>query len=282
MVGYIENPVRRRWRVLRGRKQGLDFDGNLLVLPPDHDLPFYIRRDPTYDTYAIGLVRDLVADAESPVVIDIGANVGDTAIGMLSANPRLSVLSVEGSSRFVEYLSENLAPYPDRAMWMHSFVGPISGVAAYQEFGSTGGFQGGEGATIVDSWVSPAELLACVADHDYVIYKSDIDGFDIHVLAQYWSDIEPRCDVIWFEYDPVRTLGDRADIARLLDLLAASGRELWVYDNLGRRMFTCAATEAPQIIGGLNDWLQAGFAGHLVVPYLDIWAVRPRQSCGSR
>lgn len=243
-----------------------------LTLPPEHDLPFFVRRDPTYDHYAMDVVRTLTRGSVAPAVIDVGANVGDTAITMLATRPDLRVLSVEGSPRFAEYLQRNLAPHTDRATWRIGFVGSVGSQAHYRQQGSTGGFQG-DGVE-VDDWISPAELLAEAPPHDYLIWKSDIDGFDIHVLVQHWGDIDGGCDAIWFEYDPSRTLGDRSDIDRLIQLLAASGRRLLVHDNLGKLMFELPCAAAPTVLPGLNDWLSVQFSSHLVVPYLDIWAVR--------
>lgn len=280
LAGYVTNPVQRRIRIWRNREQTLDVKGLELHLPPEHDLPFFQRRDPTYDTYAIELVRNLVAGADRPAVIDVGANVGDTAVAMLAADPRLTVLSVEGSPRFAPYLERNLMPHADRASWRIGFVGPVGTRTRYQTSGSTGGFQLGtpevthQDSQQITEWITPRELIAAMADSDLLIYKSDIDGFDIHVLADHWDDIDARCAAIWFEYDPARTLGDPGDVGRLLEQLAQSRRTLWVYDNLGRRMFTCPASQAPEVLGGLAEWLSEGFRTHLSVPYLDVWAVR--------
>ena len=62
LAGYATNPAARRTRVLLHREQHHVVAGQPLVLPPDHDLPFYQRRDPTYDAYA----EELVADAGRP------------------------------------------------------------------------------------------------------------------------------------------------------------------------------------------------------------------------
>jgi FkbM family methyltransferase len=234
LTGYAINPVRRKARVI-GRREQLHHVGDFEIRLP---LPFYQRRDPAYDAYAIPLLRELADGVGSTVVIDVGANVGDTALAALSASRDIHVISVEGSPNFVRYLRDNLAPHADRATVVEGFVGPIGDRSSYVRTGTTGGFQGraDDGAAVV----------ACVSlgaarpgdDFDQVIWKIDIDGFDIHVLAQHWDAIDAACDAIWFEFDPVGTLGDRADIDALIDQVSDSGRTLWIYDNLGRRMLT--------------------------------------------
>ncbi|HBH56288.1 MAG TPA: hypothetical protein DDY46_06775 [Kocuria sp.] len=93
---------------------------------------------------------------------------------------------------------------------VEGFVGPVGTRVSFSRAGSTGGFQPDEGSGehTVEDWVSPALLLEMPAPEDLVVCKSDIDGFDIHVLAHHWNAIDARCDAVWFEYDSPRTLGD--------------------------------------------------------------------------
>ena len=112
--------------------------------------------------------------------------------------------------------------------------------------------------------------------YDQVTWKSDIDGLDIHVLVQHWDVIDSRCDTLWFEFDPPSTLGDRDDIGRLIDLLAASRRTVEAYDNLGRRIVTLAPGAAVATgLRSLEGWLDVQRSGHITVPYLDLWAFSP-------
>jgi FkbM family methyltransferase len=275
--GYAIHPVVRRARRLVGREQTHLVGGHPLTLPPEHDLPFYQRRDPTYDTYAIEVLENVAASGGRTLVIDLGANVGDTAVAALSASPEIDVVAVEGDPRFVGYLRRNLEDFGSRATIVDAFVGPVGQATTFVRHGSTGGFGAGaaDASYDVTSWVSPDELLAHAEGHDRVVWKSDIDGLDIHLLVECWSVIDGRCDVLWFEYDPVATLGDRDDVERLVDLLAGSGRWLRVYDNLGRAMVDLAP--GPATASGLRQltaWLFAQRNGHVTVPYVDVWAFR--------
>ncbi len=275
--GYVLNPVMRRGRTLLAREQHHVVGDAKVVFPPEHDLPFYQRRDPTYDAYAIDVLRDLVLDGRRTLVLDLGANVGDTSVAALSASPCIDVVAVEGDPRFVDYLRRNLAPFKGRARVVDGFVGPIGTANTFARRGSTGGFAVAEGdeSYSVTTWVSPTTLLEYADGYDRVVWKSDIDGFDIHLLAEHWTDIDGRCDVLWFEYDPVATLGDRVDVDTLVDLLGASGRRLRVYDNLGRPMVDLhPGPSAATGLRALTSWLVAQREGHLTVPYLDVWAFR--------
>lgn len=282
LTGYATNPVARRARVALHREQHHTVAGLPLLLPPDHDLPFYQRRDPTYDAYAEPLIAELAADADRMLVVDLGANVGDTAVACLGAAPNVDVLAVEGSPAFAEYLRKNTSAYGDRCRVVGSFVGPIAGVTdrGYIATGtSTGRFASAvESGDSVTDFVSPEELLASAGDHDRVVWKSDIDGLDIHVLVQHWDVIHQGCDTLWFEFDPPSTLGDPDDVQRLIDLLAASGRSVAVFDNLGRRMVDLEPGSAVATgLGTLVKWLREQREGHVTVLYVDLWAFSPSQ-----
>ena len=280
LAGYATNPAARRARVLMHREQHHVVAGLPLVLPPDHDLPFYQRRDPTYDAYAELIVAELAAAVERMLVIDLGANVGDTAVACLGAAPNVDVIAVEGLPAFATYLRRNTAAYGDRCRVVESFVGPVTGVTD-RGFITTGSSTGRfankvEKGEAVDHFVTPEELLAGTDGYDQVTWKSDIDGLDIHVLVQHWDAIDGRCDTLWFEFDPPSTLGDRDDIGRLIDLLADSGRTVEAYDNLGRRIVTLEPGRAVGTgLRSLEGWLNVQRWGHITVPYLDLWAFSP-------
>lgn len=187
------------------------------------------------------------------------------------------MISVEGDPTFLGYLTRNLAPHAERATVVEGFVGPVGTRVSFSRAGSTGGFQPDEGSGehTVEDWVSPASLLEMPAPEDLVVWKSDIDGFDIHVLAHHWNAIDARCDAVWFEYDSPRTLGDPADDERLVQALAESGRTLLVHDNLGRLMVELPLGDSAGL-RTLSHWLREQVEGHMVVPHLDVRALTER------
>lgn len=276
-VGYLIESVVRRLRMALGREQHLDVAGHDLVLPPDHRLAYYQRRDPTYDRYASDILAAIAVHAKTVRMVDVGANVGDTALVALTAAENIELVGVEGNPAFASYARRNLAPFAERCELHEAFLGPINGVdAVYRAHGSTGGFQGNATHTADDTtvWLSPPQLLDSMDSADITIWKSDIDGFDIHLLAEYWDSIFNGCEVIWFEYDPMATLGDRADIAKLIGNVGASGRGVLVFDNLGNHMITLdPGSDAAAGMRDLTGWLAAQCEHHVMVRYLDVWVV---------
>lgn len=263
-------------RTLRGRDQDYSIGGASVVLPPDHKLPYYQRRDPTYDDYAGQIVSELARDVDKLLMIDLGANVGDTAVLALASADNVDVRSVEGSRRYAEYCRRNVAQFGPRAVVIERFVGPVGERRKFVETGTTAGFSGeaieGGGAPDGTEWMAPSELLNGADAYPRVLWKTDIDGFDIHILVEHWDVIRATCEVLWFEFDPPGTLGDRGDIARLCELVGSSGLDMVVYDNLGRRMLSMpAGPPAGAVLQGLASWLAEIRLGHMTVQYVDVW-----------
>lgn len=278
LLAMPREEIERRTRVLLRRDQVHGIGGTPIVLPPDSRLPYYQWRDGTYDVYAAQLLAAAALGRKAPVMVDIGGNVGDTAVLALAAASNLRVISVEGSPYFLKYLTRNVASFGPRAQVVQGFVGPIANLSRYSRNGGTGGFQRNvsESAESMDvsKWISVPELLAR-AQGDLVVWKTDTDGFDIHLVSEYWDDIVKRCDVIWMEFDPVGTLGPPQDIESLMGQIAASRRELHVYDNVGHHMCSGSGPAAARLLHDLTDWVRVRREGFAPVLYFDIWIATP-------
>ena len=101
LAGYGTNPARRKIRVALGREQTHQIWVHDVALPPSHDLPFDQRRDPTYDSYAIPVLAHLAASTSRMMAVDLGVNVGDSAVAALSATDNIDVIAVEGDDTFL-------------------------------------------------------------------------------------------------------------------------------------------------------------------------------------
>ena len=266
--------LERRARVALGRDQAFAIGGTPVVLPPDSRLPYYQWRDPNYDAYAAHLLRAAASEAGHLTLVDIGGNVGDTAVLALSAAENIDVVTVEGSPYFLDYLRRNVAAFGSRVEVVEGFVGPVDGNLLYQRDGSSGGFQqvaaNSDDAVEVTSWISVDDVLAR-ATGDFSVWKTDTDGFDIHLVSRHWDSITDMCDVVWMEYDPVGTLGPKEDIEKLIEQIASSKRELHIYDNVGHHMSSAVGAPAARMLRELTGWLGERRQGFAPVLYFDIW-----------
>ncbi|SDR86751.1 methyltransferase, FkbM family [Nocardioides scoriae] len=276
-VGHAAAMRARTWL---DRPQRYRIGRYAVTLPPAHRLPWFQDLFPTYDRYAASLLQQLLSGSRTPLLVDVGANVGDTTLLALDAVPQLHVVAVEGDAEFTSYLRDNTRQVASRVTVVDRFLSvrdqrPLQ----YRGNSSTGGFVP---ATDGDPLPMPTgldltvtELLADADRHDVVVWKSDTDGLDLTLLEQDWDIVLSTCDVVWFEWDPFLDLGGPDLLRRTADAIAATDRVVLVHDNLGRRLVTTPAPGARDVLLGLTSWL-----GEPSVPgetaYLDVWLVSPR------
>jgi FkbM family methyltransferase len=230
-------PWRRVWgdRTVRRTVQGVD-----LYLPWSHVLPDYARIRPYYGQnlveLAAGLERRLDAD-RSFNLLDIGANVGDSALQVLN-RVEGRVLCVEGDPYWTRYLRMNTDADPRVAIEEALLTPTDDGwgdVDAVRGLGTSKLVPAAEGNGGSRS-ISVAALRGRHPEFaDVRLIKSDTDGFDpllVPAAARAWSESDP---VLFFEYDP--TLAREVsgeDPTRVWDELAELGySRLLVWDNTG-------------------------------------------------
>lgn len=200
-----------------------------LKVPRNLDLPNAQKKHKLYDRFLPVLSRHLVGDN---VIIDIGANIGDTAVAIAQncANP---ILCIEPSTIFYPFLLENInrLPEPQRVKTLQTMIG-------------TGNFSGGlehslrgtarltttagkeiAGFTSLDSLVKT--LQACI------LLKSDVDGFDFDVLLSGTGLIERDGPILYWENE-IHTQIQIEGFRKLYEMLEKAGyNHLYVFDSFG-------------------------------------------------
>ena len=229
------SPVRRALpnRTVRRRVQGVD-----LYLPWSHRLPDYAWSTPTYGQNLGDLAGELGKDpAATPLrVVDVGANIGDSALQILARTPA-RVLCVEGDPYWAAYLDRNVGGVADVTV-VECFLTtpdmPWSGASPVRTTGTTTHFVEDVSSAVVS--ISVPELRARYPEFDAVrLIKSDTDGLDVSLVPELittWRDCSP---VVFFEFDPglSRDAGFDADL--LWPRLAELGyTRAAAWDNAGR------------------------------------------------
>lgn len=173
--------------VVRSRVGDVD-----LALPLSHELPFYRNDHPLYGE-AVGRVAAALAGP----VVDVGANVGDTA-AIVRAYSDVPVLCVEGDGVFFELLERNVAQLADVEL-EHAFV----------DAPEAGRVERGRGTARVragDSQLRAKPLAAILAEHprfaEPALLKLDTDGMDVPILTANLDLLGRVRPVLFFEYDP--------------------------------------------------------------------------------
>ena len=237
-------------------------------------LPMYQRAHPLYDRYFLRFFNEL-AEQTDFAVVDVGANVGDTAVAIASvADGKPTIISVEGSPHFLPYLRRNTERWVNVQV-VDAFVAPgVGGSFGYDSDRSTGRLVELDGeADGVDRWTAVAALLdRCTAS--LVVWKTDTDGHDASILLENFDAIFGRCDVVWTEWDPVSFGTDPDTFSALAARLGELGREIVIFDNFGHRMLRTHGPTSATLLGHLNEWLLLQrTAGEPRVYYLDVWVL---------
>jgi FkbM family methyltransferase len=207
-----------------------------MVLPWSHRLPDYARVEPEYGQNLPRLAAALAKHDGRPVVtIDIGANVGDSALQILDAAPG-SVLCVEGDDAFLEFLHRNVDARDDVAVEPSLLLPYADDVdLAPVRGGGTTRFEPGQSTDTMPT-ITVDELRKRHPDFDQVrLVKSDTDGYDVTLVpavARTWADTRP---VLFFEYHHDLTRLAGYDPLTVWDELAGLGyAHVRVWDNGSR------------------------------------------------
>ncbi len=242
LVSRIRNRVSWAVRSVRPEREVRRVvQGVELRLPWSHRLPDYARLDATYGQNVVALAAELdsrLAGTKPLRVIDVGANVGDTALQVLAVVDG-EVLCVEGDPHWLTWLHRNVDDEP--RVTVHAgllWTGTGSpDLAPVRRGGTTRFEQGGAGAANADSMqaITAAGLRAAHPDFDRVrLVKSDTDGHDVRLvpaLAEAYADASP---VLFFEYDHTLSRLAGSDPLEVWGRLAALGYvEVGVWDNAG-------------------------------------------------
>ena len=230
------------WRKLLGDRTVLrTVQGTELFMPWSHVLPDYARARSTYGQNLIELAAAVSLqeppDAGPLQVLDIGANIGDSALQILNRIDA-RVLCVEGDPYWTRFLRLNAGSDPrisiEEVLLLTQDSGR-GGLAPVRHLGTTT-FLESDGGDSTAPELSVDQLRSRHPDFGEVrLIKSDTDGFDaalVPAAAREWESSRP---VLFFEFDPILTRqAGNDDPQRLWGDLAACGYEhLAIWDNTG-------------------------------------------------
>lgn len=222
-----------------------------LRLPWSHRLPDYARLAPAYGQNIVALAEAL-AGIGPLQLIDVGANVGDTALQVLAAVDG-EVLCVEGDPHWLTWLHRNVDREPrvtvhSGLLWSGEGRPDLSPV---RRGGTTRFAAGSADAAQV---ITAADLRAAHPGFDRVrLVKSDTDGHDVRLvpaLAEAYADEAP---VLFFEYDHGLSRLAGNDPLEVWARLAALGyAEVGVWDNHGAALGRVPLARMAEVAAGLD------------------------------
>jgi FkbM family methyltransferase len=160
--------------------------------------------------------EDYEAPAETRVVVDLGSNIGLSALYFLSRNPHVRCFLFEPVPRNVDRLRANLFPAEGRYDLTVAAVADRAGQVTFgvEETGRYGGIDVDTGKTIVVECLEINSVLERVLEHcDRVdVLKVDTEGAEEDTVRAIRPEILDRIDRIYFEcHEPTPLHGDRFD-----------------------------------------------------------------------
>ena len=208
-----------------------------ILLNRAHLLPEYQSLHRLYDRFLPILCKQF--DHPDLWIIDVGANVGDTAVAVAQAcrNP---ILCIEGDDEFFDLLKHNV----------DSLFGkrerPVHCVKALAGSGRFSGFLKNDGTT---AGLAPSDASGCRAaalddllgtvgasTTGIALIKVDADGYDGDVILSARNILAAsRPAIFWENY--FSTTEQMRDLETLYQTLYDAGyRYFWVFDNYGNLM----------------------------------------------
>jgi FkbM family methyltransferase len=235
---------RGKYKLLRGlRKLRLSFSDPLVTfsfgalnlhLPLSHELPFYEKLFPEYSVN-LGRVSSYVRQKYTNLtMIDVGANVGDSA-AMVRSFCHHPILCIEGEPSFFWLLTENTRGLTEIEL-EQTFLGRSGdsiGSIRIERGNATirlGGQSGIAGICTLSEAISRHPRFAASK-----LLKLDAEGFDCKILVAETELLRRNKPVLFFEYYPQACLLAGQEPFAVFPLLASLGySQLLIYQNFGR------------------------------------------------
>jgi FkbM family methyltransferase len=231
--------------------------GRVLLMPWSHNLPLILRNNPLYEAEIGRLARHLSETDGQLVLVDVGANIGDT-IATLPKLDRAKFLCIDGSERYFDLLRQN---YAADAQVKVEFALLTDGT----DQTSSTRIKEGQGTAHVETAESSGTAAPCLTLDQLLerypefknanFCKVDTDGYDLRVLRGATAFLRQAKPCLHIEVAPQHwRLYGGCEVADGLAFLSSFGyEELLVYDNLGY-FIARDRTENPRVLGLLANY----------------------------
>jgi FkbM family methyltransferase len=244
----------------------------VIELPANHELPSYQKSFRLYDRF----VQMLAPEHLPGWIVDIGANVGDSAAAMLSGTPK-RILCVEPYADFRKFLIKNASILEKNGSELVVVEYAISRTSREIFLAERAGtaYSALEGTRSETVKAKPLdEVIAANCGGEGVSFiKCDVDGYDGDVLLSGQESIKTYVPPLFFEcYLP--HCGAVKPYMELADYLLGLGYLFTIHDNFGMPLTT---TSSRGTLEGILQYLVGLENGESrrTFHYVDCFAYRP-------
>ena len=232
---YLKYNFKRQLRIFFKIDQIIYIDNKKIILPPGHLLSLYESVYPKYDRFlptVIGKIK------ENEVIIDIGANIGDTLFRLLNINTRPYYYCIEADNFFFEYLQENKKSLDINIQNKIILIKTLVGDQLQGNLSET--TTGTKSLIESDLGIKSKKLDDIIMEYkikNIKLIKVDVDGFDYNILFSAINELKNNKPDIFFEYMPLNESGKK-NYLRLIEKMNEIGYSNWtMLDNYGSIIF---------------------------------------------
>ena len=232
---YLKYNFKRQLRIFFKIDQIIYIDNKKIILPPGHLLSLYESVHPKYDRFlptVIGKIK------ENEVIIDIGANIGDTLFRLLNINTRPYYYCIEADNFFFEYLQKNKKSLDVNIQNKIILIKTLVGDQLKGNLSET--TTGTKSLIESDLGIKSKKLDDIIMEYkikNIKLIKVDVDGFDYNILFSAINELKNNKPDIFFEYMPLDESGKK-NYLRLIEKLNEIGYSNWtMLDNYGSIIF---------------------------------------------
>jgi FkbM family methyltransferase len=167
-------------------------------------------------------------DLQSPIVIDVGANIGISCLAWKRYWPFAQIVAIEADQLIAAYLATNLAANDaSEVKLIHAAAWTSDGMVSFSSDGADGGQ-----ITESGSWVQSIRLRSILQQHERIGFlKIDIEGAENTVLEDCFTEMHRVCNLFVEHHHQPGTTGT---LSHLLSQLEKAG-------------FTCHCKESGEI-----------------------------------
>jgi len=228
--------------------------GKQLILPISHKLPIYIVDYPLYDTLPTRVANYLRLRDGMLIMMDIGANVGDTILACSTVAKNDRFLGVEANPEFVRFLKKNTSDIEGFVL-VEAFCHSGDTKQPYVRIESVGGTARVMEAN--DGYALPKKTLDEILTEypefrNFNFLKIDTDGNDFDILKGAQESITAGRPIILMECDAFGNVHYVEDVLSAIDSLASVGYSTVIaYDNFGNYFCTFATSNPSSFLNAI-------------------------------
>ncbi len=241
-----------------------------MLINNDHALPYYLKFLPHYSKNFPRIAGHVNKKHSDLVILDIGANIGDT-VALVRSEINCPIICIEGDSYFFSILKKNIEQFI-QVIPFQIFLGDSSKTITGKTECNRGTLKITEKNTVENSEkIEITTLDNFFFQHKDInkakLLKIDTDGYDLKIIRGGLKYINETKPIIFFEYDTTLLSEANDDGLSTLDLLDKIGySSALFYDNYGRLILSTTLQNKEQV-EQMHNYIKKGNGAF---PYFDI------------